>query len=242
MKLNLNLKLFPLWISLFTLVLFFAATGCIDGNEKVITNETLGTFNKINISGNADIDLIPSGMPAIRFEIEQKYIGYIQYEIINDTLEIKIDEKMPPGKDVELTIGYQNLDELNLAGKNKIETNDPIQSENLTITAAGVNDIDVDVFVTNFTFNVSGTTQADISGTAKSANIKANGTSDVDLENLTTADMVIGLNGISNAEIYVTNSLNAVLTGTCKLTYAGNPTTVTDNVATTSILINKNDR
>ncbi|WNY24666.1 head GIN domain-containing protein [Methanolapillus millepedarum] len=234
------MKMKFLMVLVLSLVLIFASAGCVGNDTKVQINESLGEFNKISITGVSELKLVSSDTSRINIEVGQKNAQYVKYEVVNGTLEITADRKVPSDQDTEITVWYKDLNEITISGVHDAEAELPITGSNLVVTSDGTNSIDLNVQVENLTLNITGVNDVDMKGSAKTVMVKVDGTSDLDLEELAAADMTVAMKGVSNMDVYVTNSLNATLNGTCKLTYAGNPPQVVSNVSETSVIVKKN--
>ncbi|MDV0447276.1 hypothetical protein MsAg5_11560 [Methanosarcinaceae archaeon Ag5] len=226
-----------------SLLLIFTAAGCInyDANDTKAHNESeLGDFNKINITGVSHLKLINSDTQSISIDAGQKNIQNITYKVVNETLEITAEKYVKSNQDTEITVYYKELNEIAVAGVHDVEADAPITTENLTVKVDGTNNVDLKIKVTNFTLNVVGVDNIDVEGTAQNVTVLADGTSNVDLEDLKAVNVTVTANGVSNIDVYASETLSINLDGASKLSYAGNPANVNNNVSAVSTVVKKN--
>lgn len=81
----------------------------------------------------------------------------------------------------------------------------------------------------NFSIDVSGVAELNLSGRCGRLSLAVEGVSDIDGQNLRCGDAVADLDGVGEASIYASNSLEADVDGMAELTVFGSPRTVQEH-------------
>jgi len=188
--------------------------GCsrgIKGDGVVVTtNRPIADFSTLQADGAYQIKW-SSGKPAISISTDQNLLPLITTSVNGDTLHIDHVENLRPTKDITINVSSASLKEVRLNGAVSLTASN-VSSPDLKLESNGASSINVQGSVTNL--------EATFSGTG-SLGAKA----------LQTQTAKVSLSGACLADVTVTESLDASISGAGEVTYGGNPKTVTKNVS-----------
>jgi len=173
------------------------------------TNRPIADFSALEVAGAYEIQW-SSGKPALTISTDQNLLPLITTSISGNSLHIDCKENLRPTKGITIIISSASLADVQLNGAVSVTASN-LSGHDLKVESDGASSIIVNGSVTNLEANLSGTT-------------KLNGTS------LHTQTARVSLNGASYADVTVTETLNASISGVGVLTYAGNPKSVEKNV------------
>jgi hypothetical protein len=202
-----------------TILLFAAAVaviaGCsppgIKGDGSITTtNLPIADFSALEVAGAYQIQW-SSGKPALSISTDQNLLPLITTSMSDGSLHIDCKENLRPTKGITIIVSSASLTDLQLNGAISMTASN-LSGKELKLEANGASSIIVYGSVTNLEANLSGAT-------------KLNGTS------LHTQTAKVSLNGASYADVTVTETLNASISGVGVLTYGGNPKSVEKNVS-----------
>jgi len=188
--------------------------GCspgIKGDGVVVTtNRTIADFSTLQADGAYQIKW-SSGKPALTISTDQNLLPLITTSVNGDTLHIDRTENLSPTKGITIHVSSASLKEVRLNGAVSLTASN-VSGPDLKLESNGASSINVDGSVTNLEVNFSG---------ASSLGAKA----------LQTQTAKVSLSGACSADVTVTESLDASISGAGRITYGGNPKAVTKNVS-----------
>jgi hypothetical protein len=111
---------------------------------------------------------------------------------------------------------------------------DPLAGDTLGVSIAGSNRLTGAVDIDEGTIDLSGSSSAEPSGTARGLEARVSGASQFDAPELTIADLTIELSGASLANVDVTGTLSAGASGASTLRYAVSPVVERSDVSGSS--------
>lgn len=174
------------------------------------TNRPIADFSALEANGAYQIQW-SSGKPALTICTDQNLLPLITTSISGSSLHIDWKENLRPTKGITIIISSPSLADVQLNGAVSVTASN-LSGHDLKLDSNGASSIFVDGSVTNL--------EADLSGASK-----LNGTA------LHAQTAKVSLNGASYADVTVTETLDASISGVGVLTYAGNPKSVEKDVS-----------
>src|SRR5260221_4845055 len=190
-------------------------TGCsrpgIKGDGVIETeNRPIADFSALEVTGAYQIKW-SSGKPALSISTDQNLLPLIKTSVTGNTLQIEPEQTLAPTKGITINLSSASLADVRLTGAISF-TASKLSGHELKLESNGASSISVDGSVTNL--------EATMSGASK-----------LDAKSLQTQTATVSLNGASYADVTVTDTLNASISGTGLLTYSGNPKSVEKTVS-----------
>ena len=173
------------------------------------TNRPIAEFSALEAAGAYQIQW-SSGKPALTISTDQNLLPLITTSITGNSLHIDCKENLRPTKGITIIVSSASLTDVQLNGAVSVTASN-LSGEDLKLESNGASSIVVDGSVTNL--------EADLSGATR-----LNGKS------LHAQTARVSLNGAAYADVTVTETLNASISGAGVLTYGGDPKSVEKNV------------
>ena len=131
----------------------------IKGNGNVVTeNRTTADYEKIAVGGSFDVTLIDGKEGELTIKIEDNLKQYLITEVKDGTLKVqwKKGVNIYTKKGVTITIPFEQINAVSLAGSGNITTKKTISSHDLVLKVAGSGDLDLDVKASDLTAKIAG--------------------------------------------------------------------------------------
>ena len=198
----------------------------ISGNNKEVTQQiTTQKYDKINVSGSIDVELVRGNEGSIILEAEENLIEYIEIYCKNNTLTIKIRNNtyIDNNKQIKVLVPLEEISEVSLAGSSTIVGRDAFEMENLEVSVAGSGEMSINITAQKLVLNVVGSGTLGIKGTTQNCTINVAGSGNLQGERLICKNVVARVAG-SGVSIFTCNeTLKAYVIGSGSIQYKGNP-------------------
>lgn len=218
----------------FLLGLLFACNDVVreKGNGNMITRESnIGYFEEVNVSGNFEIILRQGESPGLLITADENLHKFIEVESSGDRLEIKTTKSLSSNDGLVLEVTYKELTAIEVGGAATITSEEPIVGDYLNVTMSGAGAIDLEVNLKVLKTSVSGAGAVDFKGIADEHYIQMSGAGGLDAYNLQSKVCEVNISGVGGANIFVTESLAANVSGVGSISYKGNPQSVKKEVS-----------
>ena len=202
-----------------------ATTGCIgamiQGDGGPVTSQTVDQtgYTKINISGSADLIVKIGPEESINLEGNQDRVDNVKISVEDGVLVI--DEDHDGG------FGFSS-------GKLKITVTAPMIT---SVKLSGSGDIDITgAHGDSFEATISGSGDINMSGEVDSAAFKISGSGDIMAKGLKAKDVTVSISGSGDADVFASDSLDALIRGSGDITYFGGAEDVKDKVQGSGVI------
>lgn len=205
-----------------------AAANAVTANTE---DRHLSGFNAVNVAGSFDVYFEQGSAESVKVEAPEDIIGHIITEVNGGVLKIynKHDVNFQWGdwfgghhKKIAIYVTAKDLNSISVSGSGDVYFKEGITTDRLKINVSGSGDILGKVSVKTLETRISGSGDVKISGSAESSAVSINGSGDFTARNLLTANTSIRVSGSGDAEVNVSNSLNASVSGSGDIRYTGN--------------------
>ncbi|MDP5198736.1 head GIN domain-containing protein [Flavobacterium sp. DG2-3] len=200
----------------------------LQGNGKVVTEtRTTGDYDGIKISGFFDVDLVAGKEGKITIKGEENLLSAIKVEVEDNSLKIYIEKltniRTSTGKSIHITVPFEKISELSLAGSGDIQSKDVIKNEKFLVKLSGSGNFTLPVDTNNLELNVSGSGNVRLRGTADNFSAKLSGSGDINAADLKSKIVEANVSGSGNSKVACDQSLTARVSGSGNIRYVGNP-------------------
>lgn len=216
-----------LLLTLILLLLF----GLLPKLASAQSSETrnLEYFSEVDFEGHGSIYLIKGSENKIELQSSGRIdLADIKTRIEDNTLVIsyETDSQFPnlevlPKINVYLT--YTSLESLIVAGKIKVQTQEPITAPEFSLQAEGYITGALEVDVINFDLEAEGYARIKVSGKANTQRIRLEGLGKIRAEELVSKEVDIEIDGSSYISLFVSEALFATVQGQAHLEFSGDP-------------------
>lgn len=219
-------------ILLLALAAFFTnstvnAQNKVQGNGKVVTEtRTTGDYDGIKIAGSFDVNLVSGKEGKITIKGEENLLAVIKVEVEDNSLKIYVDKgtqiRTSSGK-IQVTVPFEKISELSLAGSGDIQSKDVIKNDNLAVKLSGSGNFSLPVDTNSLELHVSGSGNINLKGTATKLTTKLSGSGDIDASSLKSKIVEANVSGSGNSKVTCDESITARVAGSGNIKYIGNP-------------------
>jgi hypothetical protein len=193
-------------------VVLFA--GChlpgVRGNGHIKTEERqVGGFANIDAGGAFEIEW-ENGSPALRVTTDENLLPYIENNVSDDTLHLRMREHVWATHGIKVVISSPTRAGAKLRGAVKLTAN-ALSGPAFAVESKGASEVSLSGNIDRLLVDMTGASQ-----------LTANG--------LQTKTAEISTTGAGDADITVSETLKVVITGAGKVTYSGNPPTIEKHI------------
>jgi len=196
---------------------------CVEGGGTLQDYPlTVGTFDKISVSGPINIEITQGSTQQVVVQTEPEIFGIMETKVLNGEfiLDFKDGSCIKPKREITLLVTVADLTKISASGTSDIYSTGDLVLNNLTIEVSGLVKVSLTGSATEQTFNVSGS---------------------ISVENFdfVTENTTIDISGSGELEVNCTQNLDITVSGAATIKYKGNPT-INQNASGSLSLINSN--
>ena len=200
----------------------------LQGNGKVVSEtRSTGDYDGVKIAGFFDVDLVSGKEGKITIKGEENLLSAIKVEVEDKSLKIYVEKgtqiRTSSGNKIQVTVPFEKISELSLAGSGDIQSKDVIKNDNLALKLAGSGNLTLPVDTNNLELHVSGSGNIHLKGTATKLTTKLSGSGDIDASSLKSKIVEANVSGSGNSKVTCDESITARVAGSGNIKYIGNP-------------------
>lgn len=221
------------FLCLALLPLFFACNRSneIAGSGTVVEERRqLDSFSEITVEGNYEI-VLRQGAAELVIETDDNLMAYIETEVKRNNLRLSSKESIRGSDGVTIRISYPELDKLTINGAAKITNEGTLSGRDLEIAVKGAAMVNLEVDMRKIELDMDGASSLNLSGKASQLDASLDGAGNLAAYELQVRDAAINLSGIGGAQVYVTDNLQARVSGVGNIRYKGNPQNIQRNIS-----------
>ena len=202
----------------------------IKGNEDIIQEEiSISDYSAIelSVSGKVVYQQIQGGSPYLQIKVDENILPLLDITVKDNCLRIRTEdnESINPSLLV-ITTNSRNLNRINLSGSGTIHLMGDVNTNNMNASISGSGDIISDnLHCESIDLKVTGSGDATLNGTGKSARFSVTGSGDIHAHNYPVQEGNCQVTGSGDIYAHATEKLKASVTGSGDIKYKGNPQT-----------------
>ncbi|WP_299098044.1 head GIN domain-containing protein [uncultured Winogradskyella sp.] len=215
--------------------LFSVTTSCaqwgkwekVKGNGNITTeNRSTGDYDGLKSAGPMNFKLIQGKEGNITIEGDSNLMEHIVTKVEGGKLVVKVEDgvNIKPSKTIVVTIPYESINSVSLAGSGDIENSGTIKSNNFDVSIAGSGDINLKISSNTVESNIAGSGDIELSGSTKDLTTKITGSGDFDGSDLDSTNVTAKITGSGGANVVCNGELKVRITGSGDVKYSGKPT------------------
>lgn len=215
----------------FTCLLFVSTTygqwKSIKGNGKMTTiKRTTDSYDAIKCAGSMDFILVSGNEGNITIEGEKNLLEYIITEVKDNVLKVKVKKgknlKPSKNKTIKITIPFEDISKISLAGSGDLWNKDVIHADNLDVALAGSGDLTLNVESTSVE-GAAGSGDLTLKGSTNNLKAKVAGSGDFHGFDLQANNTEVSVAGSGDAKVVSNKSIKARVAGSGDIVYKGDP-------------------
>lgn len=199
----------------------------IKGDGNIITTTvTTASYNAINTAGSMDFKLIKGKEGDISIKGDSNLIPYIITEVKNNALLVKIKKgyNLKPTETIVITIPYESISAVSLAGSGDVENSGIIEANHFKVSLAGSGDIDLQIASKTIESTLAGSGDIELKGKTTNLTTTIAGSGDFDGDDLNSTNVDATVSGSGDISVHCNGELKVRISGSGDVKYSGNPT------------------
>jgi hypothetical protein len=206
----------------------------VKGNGNV-TSRTVNTSNydAIKNFGSIDVHLKKGTEGNIVVKTDENLQEYIIVEVVDNALKIRTENNvsLSTKNGIHVYVPFNDISEVSLTGSGDVDTEDPINGDELKITLTGSGDVDLAVAANTVNATLTGSGDVAVRGTTTNLNLRITGSGDFNGNDLRSQNTEVTVSGSGDAIVYASKFLKARVHGSGDVVYKGNPEKRDTNVS-----------
>ncbi len=208
----------------------------VKGNGKEISEKrNTSEYDIISVSGPMDMTLIAGKEGDLTLLGEENLLPYIKTEVDGNTLKIFVEKKInlrpSSNKKLIITVPFDKISKLSLAGSGDIMSKDVITGDSFEVRLAGSGNIYMEVNATNLEAAIAGSGDITIKGKATNLEAKISGSGDIKCENVVSENATASISGSGDIKVNCNKKLTGRISGSGDIRYKGKPESVDKKVS-----------
>lgn len=201
----------------------------IKGNGEVSTENrtTQGDYDEISVAGFFNVTLVKGAEGNLTIEGESNLLQHVITEVDGDRLIIKVEKKqnLKPswGKDIRITVPFEDISKISLSGSGEIISKDVIKARDFSVSVSGSGDINLEVESQITDSRVTGSGDLVLTGNTKEHNASVTGSGDLEAGRFKAETVDAKVTGSGDIRISCEKAIRARVTGSGDIEYVGNP-------------------
>jgi len=195
--------------------------------EQVSFPVAVDSFSAVELNGQYEIVYRTSPVSAVRFEIHENLIEYLDIRVesgaLSDTLIINSDVHFVRNSTPTVYIYAPQLDSIRISGASMFKDWDTLTAESLELNISGAADGTLPLNVQSLSVVVAGAAGIQLEGSAVEASIMMAGAGNIAGGGLQTQSSAVNITGAGSVNIAVSDTLNAQISGAGRVFYIGDP-------------------
>jgi nucleoside-specific outer membrane channel protein Tsx len=190
-------------------------------------------FNGVNVAGSFDVIITQGPNESVKVEAPADVIDRIKTDVEDGVLKIynKHDtfnwgDWWGHHKKIVVYVTARDLNSINISGSGDVNFKDGIKTVSLKLRISGSGDMNGRLEVKNLESSISGSGDMKLSGRAETSSVSLVGSGDYTAHGLLTAVTSVRVSGSGDAEINVSERLDASVNGSGDVHYSGGPKSV----------------
>ncbi len=202
----------------------------IKGNGNVITKKvTTGSYDKVQVAGFYDVTLVAGNEGTIVVKGEENLLDHVSITVEDGALKIATEKgvKISPsqGHDIVLTVPFESLSEVSLAGSGDIRSESKIAASKFETKLTGSGDIKLTVDAKEVDATVTGSGDMTLKGKTGDFTCRVTGSGDLSAFDLDSEKVSTTVSGSGDCRVWCDGALEARVTGSGDIQYKGDPKT-----------------
>lgn len=212
-----------------------------NGNLMSLTRNT-SDYDAVSFAGSFSYVLVAGTEGKIQLEGEENLLPYIRTEVKNGTLvvttENKINLQTSKNNFIKITVPFQDIESVALAGSGNLWTENTISEALLNVSLAGSGDAKLEVATISIKARIVGSGELVLTGKTNALDVDLVGSGEFKGFNLETYDADVSVAGSGSIDLVCNGHLKARATGSGDVRYKGSPTTEDSKVSGSGTISN----
>lgn len=184
---------------------------------------TVESFDKIFLTGGYDVEIKQTEEPSLVIKASEADYRKIDVYVENGVLHVKNKHKNITTKEIRLEININKLSRIDIKGGVFLTTLGYVELDTLNMAVEGGANIKMYIKANQIIVSTQGGVNIELEGIAHEFSASTEGAGNIDADNLEAEIVNCKVAGIGNASVFATRELNAKIEGVGRIGYRGNP-------------------
>ncbi len=201
----------------------------IEGSGSVVLeSRSVQEYDRISFNGCGEVILTQGDEESLSIEVDDNLLPYIKSEVQSGELILGFTEQLKhktiaPSEGIKFFLSFKELDEIGINGAGVIRA-DSLKADRLAIYLRGAGDVTIDGLTADrLLVQIPGAGKVEVSGRVEEQEILLSGLGSYKGEDLESEIAQVELRGLGDANLWVSSSLDVVISGAGSVSYYGNP-------------------
>lgn len=199
----------------------------IKGNGDITTiTRSTGSYEGVKAAGPMDFKLVQGKEGEISIKGDSNLMEYIETEVRYNNLVVKVKDgfNLKSSQTIVVTVPYENIETVSLAGSGDIENTGTIKSNEFEVSLSGSGDINLNVSAQYIESSIAGSGDIELKGTTTDLTTNIAGSGDFDGKALKSNNVTAKISGSGSANVVCNGELIVRISGSGDVKYSGKPT------------------
>jgi hypothetical protein len=196
-----------------------------DNNITTITRTT-NSYEGLKAAGPMDFKLVQGTEGKVTIKGDANLMEYIVTDVKNGKLVVKVKDgyNLKPSKAIVVTVPYESINSVSLAGSGDIENSGTIKADDLKVALAGSGDINLNIESKALESSIAGSGDIVLIGSTSDLISKIAGSGNFDGSSLDSTNVTVKISGSGTSNVICNGDLVVRISGSGDVKYSGNPT------------------
>jgi len=196
-----------------------------DNNITTITRTT-NSYEGLKAAGPMDFKLVQGTEGKVTIKGDANLMEYIVTDVKNGKLVVKVKDgyNLKPSKAIVVTVPYESINSVSLAGSGDIENSGTIKADDLKVALAGSGDINLNIESKSLESSIAGSGDIVLIGSTSDLISKIAGSGNFDGSNLDSTNVTVKISGSGTSNVICNGDLVVRISGSGDVKYSGKPT------------------
>jgi len=203
----------------------------VEGSNVIIEeNRNVSYFDAIRLIGVFKLFLNKGPSQALRLEGEDNILPIIETRVEGDTLVIESNQPYKSQIGITVYVSIEKIRVLEIDGAGKIIGEEHMAVDDLHLESRGAGEIHLALTARTISSLIIGAGRIFLEGEANHHQVEINGAGNIEAADLQVNTYDITINGVGYCRIFVTDQLNAVISGAGIVYYRGSPGVINSEI------------
>jgi hypothetical protein len=187
---------------------------------------TPGAFDRLEIDGAGAVRLVQADRDEVFVKGDAQAQSAVSVERVGHAMQISLPGgwKFWDNDKTQVEVRMRNVSRVTLSGVSELVAAGTIKSPQLAIDIAGSGVARFeDLRAEALSFTISGSGEGQLAGRVDALKLSVSGRGKISADQLQVADARVSISGVGNADLWVTDTLNASISGAGHVHYRGQP-------------------
>lgn len=196
-----------------------------DNNITTITRTT-NSYEGLKAAGPMDFKLVQGTEGKVTIKGDANLMEYIVTDVKNGKLVVKVKDgyNLKPSKAIVVTVPYESINSVSLAGSGDIENSGTIKADDLKVALAGSGDINLNIESKALESSIAGSGDIVLIGSTSDLISKIAGSGNFDGSSLDSTNVTVKISGSGTSNVICNGDLVVRISGSGDVKYSGKPT------------------